>query len=168
MNKLLLSAVLLLASMLPAGAATADPPPFKVQILEEGVFGKPQGIVNLPAPGTAAGKKGEHDEVRLLVATRRLKAELGATFGFRYKLTGMPRNKEMLLEMRAVHPPMKGPGGKTSEISVAPIEVFSTDGSYEDDIIYTLAEPFEVLPGRWLLQITYQGKQLMSREFTLE
>ncbi|EXI73234.1 MAG: hypothetical protein AW07_02848 [Candidatus Accumulibacter sp. SK-11] len=99
-------------------------------------------------------------------------AELGVSFGFRYRVTGLPAGKTKVFEMRAIHPPMKQPDGRTTTVSTAPA-LFLAEGDdcmYEcniSEIVYTLSEPYQVLPGKWLLQLLDRGQVVLGREFNL-
>jgi Domain of unknown function (DUF3859) len=96
------------------------------------------------------------------------KAERGKSFGFTFRITGLPEGPTPDFEMRAVHPPMKGPSGSTSSVSTAATEVFTDGGVAENEILYTLSEEFEVLPGQWTLQLLFKGQPVISKRFTLQ
>jgi len=110
--------------------------------------------------------------IEFVKPSRDVTAELGVSFGFRYRVTGLPAGKTKVFEMRAIHPPMKGPDGRTTTVSTAPA-LFLGEGDdcmYEcniSEIVYTLSEPYQVLPGKWLLQLVDRGQVMLSREFDL-
>ena len=169
MKNLFLSFLLITLAFGPAQGAVAERPSFKVEVIAEGTFEQPKDVRNESAPNTAAGIVGEYSGVpKHLATTRKLKAVRGVVFGFRYRITGLPKNKNLVFEMRAVHPSITGPDGKSSELSSAPIEVYTENGTYDDDLVYMLSEPNEVVPGRWILQLFFDGKHVASREFLLE
>lgn len=169
MKKLLISLLFLAFTTNPAMGAVSERLGFKVDVIAEGTFEQPKDVNNVPAPNTAAGKIGEYSgSPKLLATTRKFKAQQGVVFGFRYRITGLPKNTNLTFEMRAMHPPMSGPDGKPSELSAAPIDIYTGNGTYEDDLVYVLSEPSEVLPGRWILQLYFDGKHMASREFLLE
>jgi hypothetical protein len=146
----------------PAPSIPTDDLPYQVEVVREGQFevlGDPEMSA---APETAAGKVGSHDSVQLISESKTLKAVRGATFGFTYLIKGVPDGEVSGFEMRALHPPMTGPSGKTTT------QVFGEQGVAVNDIIYVLAEPFEVLPGNWTLQLVYKGKAVVSRQFVLQ
>jgi Domain of unknown function (DUF3859) len=148
--------------------APSDALPYQVEVVREGQFevlGEPEIST---APDTAAGKVSAHTNAQLISESTTLKAERGATFGFTYLIKGVPDGELPGFEMRALHPPMTGPSGKTTTESRADTEVFGEQGVAVNDIIYVLAEPFEVLPGKWTLQLLYKGKVVVSRQFVLQ
>ena len=152
----------------PAAPAAADTLPYQVDVVRVGQFevlGDPEISA---APDTAAGKVSAHSSVQLISESTTLKAERGATFGFTYVIKGVPDGEFPGFEMQALHPPMTGPSGKATTESRVETQVFGEQGVAVNDIIYVLAEPFEVLPGNWTLQLLYKGKVVVSRQFVLQ
>lgn len=174
MNHLALCRCLLLAclSAVPlAGwsqaAASAGTFPFRAEVLEEGLF-KPVGPQTTQRDqGAASGRTHEHEALQLVESTRSFKAAEGLTFGFRYRLSGLRGKEPPGFSMRALHPPMKGEDGKRRTVSTAPVAIDADQGVAENDIVYTLSDPAEVLPGRWQLQLLYRGKVVLARRFDL-
>jgi hypothetical protein len=143
-------------------------PPFRAVLLESGIFRIDGPVTDEPAANTAAGRISEHEGARLLEATDRVKAKLGMSFGIRYRLDGVKDGEVTDLQMRTLHPPMQGPSGKPQTRSTASTVVDGAGGVAEGDVIYTLSEPFEVLPGRWTFQLLYKGSVILSKDFTVE
>ena len=152
----------------PTYAITPVIPHISGEVLEEGIAIILGQIEDKAAPNTAAGRTSMHEELRFIKRTLLVPATLGTVFGYRYRLVGLPMRGELSLEMRVVHPPMKGLDGRERTVDTNPFQVETLDGLYENDIVYLLSEPFEVVPGKWALQILYQGRVLVSREFVLE
>jgi hypothetical protein len=176
MYRLAVSRLLLLLAVLSAGplagraqpAAGAPAFAFRAEVLEEGVF-KPVGPqTSRRERGAATGTAHEHDALQLVESTRSLRAAQGITFGFRYRLSGLPGKEPAGFSMRALHPPMKGADGKRRTVSTAPLALEAEQGVAENDIVYTLGEPAEVLPGRWQLQLLHRGRVVLAREFELK
>lgn len=142
--------------------------PFKAVVVEVGIFQPFGGGVDSVASDTSAGRTTVLDEIRLIAPHRTLRAEQGVTFGFRYRLEGVPDGEVRDLEMRVIHPAMMGPDGLARTQSVAPTYEVGSNGSATGFLVYTLSEPFEVLSGRWVLQLLHQGRVVISQEFMLE
>jgi hypothetical protein len=138
-----------------------------VEILEEGSFEIRGEVVDIDAPQTPAGKTGEHSEIRLLKSGSEFTAAKGLTIGFRYKLNGPYKGPMMGYELHVIHPPMLGQDGKTHTTTTAALELYFVDGVARDDLVYMLSEDFEVLPGKWTLQILLDGKPLISKDYLL-
>jgi hypothetical protein len=62
-------------------------------VIEEGVFRPLEAQTRNGVRGTASGKVHEHATVELLEATRTVTAAEGVTFGFRFRISGLPRNR---------------------------------------------------------------------------
>ena len=142
--------------------------PFKAEILDTGLYEVVGNVETRPAPGTASGSAALHEELRLIQAGTNVKAVRGATFGFRYRLFELSDGSIPGLELRALHPAMRGPDGRISRSSKVPTEVFVTGGEGRGDVAYTLSEPFEVLRGDWELQLLYLGSVILSKKFQLQ
>lgn len=143
-------------------------PAFKAEIVEEGVFkqiGKP---VIVSSPNTASGKIAEHSGIELVEPTKRLRAVQGVIFGFRYRISGVANGENSGFEMRALHPPMKSHSGQMETVSTAETFVIGEGRVATNDIVYSLTEPSEVLPGKWTLQLLYRGQVVLSRDFLLD
>lgn len=166
-----LALVFLTSSLFLQDATSATTPrllPFTADIIAEGEF-RAVGIqAPVNAPNTAAGIVGEHLGLELVKSTRRLRAVQGVTFGFQYRIHGVANANNPGFEMRAIHPPMKSHGGGIETVSTAETYVYGTGGIAINDIVYTLSESSEVLPGKWTLQLLYRGQVVVSREFDLE
>lgn len=152
----------------PGMARAQDAPlPFKVELIDTGIY-EVGGVEVRAAPGTASGKVATLEEIRLIQITSEVPAKLGSTFGFRYRLLGVPEGPLGSLSMRALHPPMRGPDGRVTSTSSADTEVDGVRGVGEGAVAYTLSEPFEVLRGTWELQLLYKGKPVLARTFVLK
>ncbi len=141
-----------------------------VEVWQEGVFETVGELQREAEPRTAAGTVSTYERIRLLRSTLSLEARKGATFGCRERVkAGVARPDGPMhgVEMRVLHPPMRTPDGRVQTVSTAAIDWFFEGGVARDDVMYTLSEDFEVLPGRWTLQLLLDGQVLASREFTL-
>jgi len=160
--------VALILFCLSASAAQTGKIPFQGTVVEAGIFEAVGSGACSAAPDTAAGRTCDLYEIRLVESNRNVKAELGVTFGFRYRLDGVPYGEIEDLEMRAIHPSMKGSDGIARDRSTAPAHAFGRNGRADDFIVYTLSEPFEVVLGQWHLQLLHKGRVVISQEFILQ
>jgi len=148
--------------------AQAKVVPLRAEILDAGIYEVVGAVETRPAPGTATGSAGLHEELRLIQAGLTLKAVRGVTFGFRYRLLEVPDGPVPGLELRALHPAMRGPDGRVSRSSAVSTEALASGGEARGDVAYTLSEAFEVLPGDWELQLVHRGRVILSRQFKLQ
>jgi hypothetical protein len=168
---LFLSASLLFIAPGFAAVGTADAASsgsYKAEIYETGIFETVGEVRSVDAPQTAPGKVGEYSGIKLVEATTSFATKKGLTFGFRYRVTGPKDGEVQGFEMFVMHPPMRGTDGKMHTIQSAPIELFFENKVAKDDVVYILAEDFEVLPGTWTLQVRLAGKPILSRTFVLK
>ena len=154
-----------LSSLVSAGGSSGLA--LTATVIEEGRY-EQHGIEDSPAPHAASGRTATFREAKLIEPTRQLKAELGTSFGLRYRIEGLPQDKALQLEMRVQHPPLAPPGGTPSALTRAPVYVRGEDGRHEGAMTYRLSEPLEVQPGRWVFELWFDGQPLFSREFVLD
>lgn len=158
----------LLASV---GAAQAAGPGLgiRAQITESGQYAPPKQVTAVAEADAAVGHRGlMEDEPVLVSASRRMPALQGTTFGFRYRILGLPLHRAVGLEIRVEHPPVVKADGQPSTLSRAVFEIESDDGTYEDSFFYRLSQPGEVVPGKWTLEVRLQGQRLAGQTFVLE
>ncbi len=107
--------------------------------------------------------------MRLAETSPKVRAELGISFGFRYRVRGLSEGRVKTFELQAIHPPMTGPDGRTTTLSRA---VTLVTGESEDytigDAVFTLGEPYQVLAGKWVIQVLDRGQVVLRQEFDLE
>jgi hypothetical protein len=160
--------VLLLPILLfTPGVVAQTGPSVTGEITEFGLFEILGDQIDEEVATTAAGRVTDHDSSKHLETRTTLKAQRGVTFGFRYRLHGLPDGEHEGFEIRAVHPPMTGPSGRPSTISQAPTFPFFENGVATSELFYSLSKDFEVLPGEWRLEILYRGRVILSKRFTL-
>ena len=158
--------ILALCLFLPTSGAEASGRVI-ADITEFGLF-EPLGDQNdREVASTAAGKVSTHDNSRHIETTTTFKARRGLVFGLRYVVKGLPDGEHEGFAMRAVHPPMAGPSGRTTTVSEAPISLFSEGGVAGDDLFYKLSNDYEVLPGQWRLEVLYRGQVILTKSFLL-
>lgn len=109
----------------------------------------------------------------ILSSSSRFRAQIGSSFGFSYRVRGLPAGQVKTFEMRAVHPPIATADGRTMTISTAPAVIVGEGDECPSTcntshIVYTLREAAQVVPGKWELQLVDRGRVVISREFHLE
>lgn len=103
----------------------------------------------------------------LILATTRIPARIGVSFGFRYKVTGTPAGKTITVR-KETHYPAPGallPGAKSrlmvnSHQSTVRLDTIQFSG-------YMIAEPWERIPGKWVFSFWLGDRKLGEQEFTL-
>lgn len=100
--------------------------------------------------------------------TDRVTARIGTTFGFRYKLEGRPKGGRVKLVVKVIIPP---PGltspktGKTFTNLTFDKEKVEIDKIHHEFL--TFKEKWDLVPGKWKIQIWYEKKKLAEKTFVV-
>ena len=104
---------------------------------------------------------------KLALSTTTIPLKSGVSFGFEYRINGAPDGAGVTIR-DVLHYPEPGgtPPGSTARLLVAPSDdnALINRGFFE---IYTLEEPWELLPGEWRFELWFGDRELCSQEFTL-
>ena len=106
-------------------------------------------------------------EPKLAKATTIIPARIGISFGFRYRVSGKPPGKTIVVRKETHYP---APGAKPPG-SKAVLTVNSTQTNVRLNNVlfsgYTLAEPWELIPGKWVFSFWLGDRKLGEQEFTI-
>jgi hypothetical protein len=155
-----------LALLLGIGAAQAQAPRVDhLEITDFGTYKVERGSTIRNAQGlkTAPARKApERLESRTIIP-----AQIGTTFGVRYKVIGTPEDADVTIRMIISFPPpglQPSPGKFVSrDESVETTRIGDTVGA-----LYTLDDSFELVPGIWTFELWDGDRKLLTRSFTLE
>jgi hypothetical protein len=99
---------------------------------------------------------------------RTVPAQLGVTFGFRYRIVGKPEGATIPLKKVIIYP---APGLQTpfpsSRVRKAVFEYEASIGETNTEL-YTLEDQFELVPGTWVLEMWLGSRKLASQPFRLD
>jgi Domain of unknown function (DUF3859) len=154
--------VLLLLLLLAGGTVQAQ----KVtgaEILEYGTLKKVVSAGRIDSPNTIAGKANYAIAEQLVQMTSTINASIGTTFGILVKLLGEPEAAVVTAHFRCTHPRLTDPASlHTGEIdewdSPRPIGT-------PRYVSYTFDYEWELVPGKWTLQVLQDGKVLAEKTF---
>jgi Domain of unknown function (DUF3859) len=105
--------------------------------------------------------------VRLAKATTTVPAEQGVEFGMRYKIDGAPIGVPVLLRELTIFP---SPGLRPPTASQPIHDSRSTTKPKIGEVSYTgyrLDDPWELLPGIWVIQLWYGDRKVAQENFTV-
>lgn len=163
-----LPGTLCLASVLTlAGCATGDQPPVAAEIVGYGIERRQDERI-VPDSNAATGQVRLIKNFQFTERTTEVPAVLGTAFSMCVEVRGLPRSEWGQLRHQVAHPAMTSPNGKTwrtHEGVANPLQ--GEGGSALTCVGYGLDQPFEVVAGQWTLSVTYAGKTLASKQFTL-
>ncbi|HEY6085865.1 MAG TPA: DUF3859 domain-containing protein [Nitrospira sp.] len=135
-----------------------------VQILSHGIYavGEPSKTV---VDNSGVGHRSLGGRPHLIATTTRVPAKLGVHFGFEFKMNGTPSG-ESISYRQEVHYPLPGanvPGGTAPlAMSSATYPATLNRTSYTG---YALTDPWELIPGKWLIQVWVGDKKLAEQAF---
>jgi Domain of unknown function (DUF3859) len=155
-----------LALLIGVGAAQAQAPHIdRLDITDFGTYKVERGtaIRNEQGLKTATvARDPERLEFRTIIP-----AQIGTTFGVRYKVIGTPEDADVTIRKIISFPP---PGLQPSrgkfvlrDESVENTRIGETVGA-----LYTLEDSFELVPGIWTFELWDGDRKLLTRSFTLE
>ncbi|MGB6663115.1 MAG: DUF3859 domain-containing protein [Xanthobacteraceae bacterium] len=109
----------------------------------------------------------QSSQVRLARATTTVPAERGVEFGIRYKIDGAPIGTAVPLRELTIFP---SPGLRPPTAS-HPIPSSKTETKAKiGEVSYTgyqLDDPWELLPGVWVIQLWYGDRKVAQERFTV-
>lgn len=137
-----------------------------VEVYEFGTY-EARGYHYTHAPSDQGIKIEGHDGYTHLQTTRTIAAQIGARFGFRYRVTGTQPGVYAPLKMVWKFPP---PGIVGSDPAHrVQREVVDFDATSNDNYVITMSleSPSDLVPGTWTLEIWSGDKKLTEQNFEI-
>lgn len=105
--------------------------------------------------------------IRHAATTRTIRAEKGLRFGFRFRLGGTPQGREVTLKKITIYPP----GGVKPPTATAPLKsdtiTLSPRIGETSYTAYRFDDPWEMVPGPWVVQLWHGQRLLTEQKFTV-
>ena len=143
-----------------AQAAQVD----RIEFTEYGIYTVDRVIQEKDAAGI---NKAAASNIRHAATLRTVPAQIGTTFGFRYKLAGTPNGTPVNLREIVIFPPT----GLVPKESSPPIvqDEFTLQSRIGeiDYAAYTLEDSFELVTGEWTIEIWYGDQKLGTQRFRI-
>lgn len=133
------------------------------QIIDFGFYELAGQSIVVNSREAATGKRRYNSKPVFLEKATNIPAILGYSFGFRYKVYGMPVNSLVELKKVLKYPELKGKSSSSSKL----ICMTDSEGSIEKATGYTFDEEFELVPGIWTFEIWYNEKLLVTKSFNI-
>jgi hypothetical protein len=153
-----LSLLLVTASVVYAQTPQID----RIEVTEYGIYTVDREIQGRDALGI---NKAAASNVRHAATIRTIPAQIGPTFGFRYKVIGKPNDAPVDLRQVVIFPSP----GLTPSASSKPIAqdefVLHTRVGQTSYASYTLEDGFELVPGTWVIEIWHGNRKLATQSF---
>ena len=133
-----------------------------IEFTEYGIYTVDREIQGRDALGI---NKASASNIRHAATLRTIPAQIGTTFGFRYKLLGKPYDAPIDLRKIVIFP---APGliPSPSSTPIAQDEfILNTRIGHTSYASYTLEDSFELVPGKWIIEIWHGGQKLATQSF---
>jgi len=149
-----------LALLATFSVARADQP--RVEIIDFGAYAT-GSRTTIPMPISVSGRMNLVDHVRLTEKTREIMGQLGTSFGFRYRVLGVPSGAT--ITVRTLHPRLTNPEtGKTMNYGEREQEASPGSERYTG---YSFDASYEIAEGEWAFQILYEGRVIGEQKFKI-
>lgn len=157
MRRLLALTAVLALSAWPLLAAADQP---RVEILDFGTY-ETGTRTSVPMPISVSGKMNLVSHVRLTKETREVMGQLGTSFGFRYRIHGVPPGATVTIRTR--HPRLTNPDtGKSMNYGEREQSVTSGEERYTG---FSFDATYEIAEGEWSFQIIHEGRVITEQKF---
>ena len=160
MRRFLIALAFAAYGIIPANAQEVA----RIDIIEYGIY---SADVLHGEPGSNGVVRNNIGTARHIATATKVPAQIGVHFGFRYRIVGKPDGQAVELRKVVVYPR----GGVQPPKSAQPLQ--TTDRrlvkviggtSYTD---YSLDEPWELVPGKWTMQLWQGSRKLAEKSFTV-
>ncbi|MBF0509329.1 MAG: DUF3859 domain-containing protein [Deltaproteobacteria bacterium] len=138
----------------------------EIEIRNFGIFtlGDSQEIKDEEGKGTKAAVVSNY---KIVNQGDVITAKKGISFGYTYQVFNLPRQQVYTLTHAALIPPIKTPEGPTiTENNVS----FSFKFDDRNQIFFngfTFDHDYEMVPGKWIFAVVYNGRVLAKKSFTV-
>jgi hypothetical protein len=134
----------------------------RVEILDHGIY-ETGTRTTVPMPISVGGKMNLVSNVRLMEKTQLVMGQLGTSFGFRYRIHGVPSGANITI--RTLHPRLTNPEtGKSMNYSEREQEGGDGGDRYTG---YSFDSSYEIAEGEWTFQILYEGRVIGEQKFKI-
>jgi len=153
----------------PVGSQmSAESRPYQAVVLRKGIFNLPSSKP-IASSGTAGGVRnvGKGGNADIVEDTTNVPAVESVEFGLVFKLTGPEPGKSLPIKVVYVYPPsgLKAEDGSGPVFESEFIHSYSVGDNHF--IGYTLQEPWELVPGPWLIQLWHRDRKLAEQSLKL-
>lgn len=137
----------------------------RIEVLEYGIYQASVAYSERDANWVLQSRVGD---VRHVKRTRTVPAKLGVRFGFGYVVVGSPQGAKVTLRKVTRFPPpgLKSPAAKEA-LKFSEVAVTRTIGREAGYVDYGFDDPWELVPGRWTIELWLGERRLAAQSFTV-
>jgi hypothetical protein len=163
-------ALVVLLALVVLGCGRVDKPEAAVPIAQKtgyGIMETAGEVVVSRTPETTSGLTRTATVMNVVDQTSRIPAQIGIRFGFKYLVTNFPASTEIVLTKITKHPLIQKPDGTTSHgYAHADHRMTSPQGTTVEDVHgYGFDHPYELVPGKWTVELWYEEQKLVEHTF---
>jgi hypothetical protein len=137
-----------------------------IEISDYGIYGG-RKVVKMKQPGAPAGSKNMVKKIFLVDETTEIPATLGTRFGIRFVVNGSPSNDVVYIK-KVVILPDTGLEVPNEENRIYKYErKMKTKIGLTEFTGYTFDKEWETVPGKWTIQLWFDGKKMAEKQFTV-
>ena len=116
---------------------------------------------SVPAPDDISGSRNIVSNIRLQRQTEEIDAQLGRSFGFRFRVTD-PSLHGKTLTLRTIFPPLTNPESKRTMATQDRTFIGSSELLYDG---YRFDYDWEMAEGIWTFQVLHNGRVIGEKKF---
>jgi len=137
-----------------------------IDILRAGIY-KAVETSRVKADESSSGFVSKLKGIEMVKETNTIPAKVGIRFGFWYLVRGTPLQSMTTITQVIIFPPkgLKKPGKE--RVYQSKIDFQAKIGGY-GYISYAFDDEWEVVPGKWIVQLWHTGKKLAEKTFNVE
>ena len=138
----------------------------KASVLEYGYYQNTMPTQRIRNDDSPSGYERSGGEVRLAKQTQQIPMAKGLLFGFRFQVSGFPKDQVAAkLVLKVTHPEMVRPDGSKRNGYSYPIPMQVWDGKIIENTGYRFDKNFELVEGDWRFEYWHEDKMLFSQTF---
>ena len=138
----------------------------RIEIVERGIY-RSEIVKSVDDPNLAAGRINVVADVRLIRPTTDVPAQVGVSFGIRYRIVGPRRGDPVSLKMVTRFPAQGLRNPARSETHYRNDYLASRVVGEETTRTYTFEESWEAIPGTWTFEVWQGDRKLAEQSFNV-
>ena len=139
----------------------------KGEVLEFGIIESVGAEKAVASPESAFGKAVSAPGARFIERTNQIPANLGTTFAFKFKITGVTEKDTADYKLVVIHPPFKNAKGEIERQYSAVKSWPTQDFTLTTITGYRLNHSDELIPGIWTFEIWYHSQKVVLQSFNV-
>ncbi|WP_455204889.1 DUF3859 domain-containing protein [Kaarinaea lacus] len=138
----------------------------KGEVIEYGYYDTLEPMERKRNYSTATGYVRSGGEVRLVEQTADIPLQLGRLFGFKFRISGFPRDEVAVnLKLVVTHPEVTRPNGTKVSGYSYPVAMDVAGGTITNQTGYKFDRDYELVEGQWSFQYWLDDQMIVEQTF---